>query len=118
MAYQLQKSDGNSTTWVDPAELDRTVRLKQTQTGKSVNGVPMINYKTELIIGDSNGFTAESGEAVTDTLSVRLSVSGAAGSQSTMEDLLSLVANCITIWDGENWVVGFTPSIPPAVPAP
>lgn len=116
MAFKLQKSDGNSSTWADPAMPDLTVRLKQTQTVKALAGKPVVNHLTEVIVSDSHDVVV-AGDTVRDTLSVRLRVSGAQESATQLQEIVDLLSNCTsTLWTGENWIEGFTPSTVPAMP--
>jgi hypothetical protein len=116
MAYQLLKSDGNSSTWADPANLNRTVRLKQTSAPKTANGVTVTNHLTEVIINDTNSYDVGSAPVV-DALSVRLRASGSSDSHAELQVLAALLADLVDQWSSDSYLVGFTPSSVPIDPS-
>lgn len=119
MAFLVQKTDFNSTLWGDPATPDVLVRLKQTQAPKSMTGgVDAINHRTEFVLNDRHGVMID-GIDTHDKLSVRLSVSGTAESESRLVELVDMLTNTVSVvWNGTHWTIGYTPFAPPAFPAP
>jgi hypothetical protein len=115
MAFQLQKSDGNSATYADPTDADYTVRVKQTQVSKSLDGKPVKNWITEVIMGRTNPIEVEGIDAV-DQCSVRLRISGAVQSAAALQAMADLLAGCIAEWSDEHWLIGFNPTSVPAIP--
>lgn len=120
MPFQVQKTDGNSTTFVDPTKPDRFVRVKQTSVPKFIDGVPVANWITEIIAGTRVGFVPEGGapeNQVIDTLSVRMRISGAAESTVPLQALADLVCHSVKdLWTDEHVLIGFTPTTVPADP--
>lgn len=116
MAFQLQKSDPTSSTWADPAEPTYTVRLKQVSAPKQLAGEATVNHATEIIISRLVDVTI-GGETVRDTLSVRMRVSGAVESKTSLDAMADLLCNTLTTaWtDASHWI-GFTPTAVPVVP--
>jgi hypothetical protein len=115
MAFQVQKTDGNSTVWADPATPSTTVRCKQTAGRKGLGGNVVDNHITEIIINDLNDVTIGD-DTVPDTLSIRVRISGSVHSHTRARALVGLLTNTLNSWDDENYVIGFTPSTVPAFP--
>jgi hypothetical protein len=114
MAFQLKRTDGNSTTWADPSDPNRSFRLKQTTSNKVLGGVTVENHVSEIIIGEPHGVTVEGVDAV-DTLSVRLKVSGSVYSESQLLLNVELLCDTLEAWVADHYLSGFTPASVPAL---
>lgn len=109
-------TDATGVTYADPSDRNCTVRFKNTSTSKSLNGVPVTNYGTEIIINDGVDVTV-GGVAAVDALSVRLRTSGAAESGARLREILLALAAQVGQWDTEGVFVGFPPQTAPVIPA-
>lgn len=113
MAIKIQKIENNGVVYADPADPGLSIRFKQTSQGKSLNGVPVTNHVTEIIINDDNQVAVAGSNAI-DAISVRLRVSGSAQSKARVKALLGVLASTDT-WADEDVFSGFRPVTPPSV---
>lgn len=115
MALKIQKIEQNGVVYADPADPGLSIRFKQTEQSKSLNGVPVTNHVTEIIINDDNATTV-SGADVVDAVSVRVRVSGTAQSKTRIKQLLGVLVHTDN-WADEDVFGGFRPVTVPSVAA-
>lgn len=113
MAIKIQKIENNGVVYADPADPGLSIRFKQTSQGKSLNGVPVENHVTEIIINDDNQVTIAGSNAI-DAISVRLRVSGSAQSKARVKALLGVLAST-NAWADEDVFSGFRPVTSPSI---
>lgn len=113
MAIKIQKIENTGVVYSDPTDPGLSIRFKQTEQGKSLNGVPATNHVTEIIINDDNAVTV-SGQSTVDAVSVRLRVSGTAYSKARIRALLGVLSNSQT-WADEDVFGGYRPVTAPVV---
>lgn len=113
---QILNHDANGVTFADPTEPDFTVRFKTTNNKKSLNGVSIDNYLTEIIVNDANDITIGATSAV-DALSIRIRVSGSIKSQDRVKAIVKSLASQLPAWCDENTFLGFEPSTVPLSPS-
>lgn len=113
MAIKIQKIENNGVVYADPADPGLSIRFKQTSQGKSLNGVPVENHVTEIIINDDNQVTVAGSNAI-DAISVRLRVSGSAQSKARVKALLGVLAST-NAWADEDVFSGFRPVTSPSI---
>jgi len=113
MAIKIQKIENNGVVYADPADPGLSIRFKQTSQGKSLNGVPVENHVTEIIINDDNQVTVAGSNAI-DAISVRLRISGSAQSKARVKALLGVLAST-NAWADEDVFSGFRPVTPPSI---
>jgi len=117
MSMKILTRDANGVTFADPVERDLTVRIKNTDSKKSLNGVSVDNFLTEIIINDTNQINVGNTSA-NDQLSVRIRVSGSLMSQDRLSALIKeTVLPILPAWVDENVLVGFEPTTVPVIPA-
>lgn len=116
MALKIQKIEQTGVVYADPADPGLSVRFKQTEQGKSLNGVPVANHVTEVIVNDDNAVTV-SGISAIDAISVRLRVSASAHSKTRVKSLLVALAADVDNWSDEDVFSGFRPVTVPTNPA-
>lgn len=109
MAIKVRKTENNGVVYSDPAKPAFTVRFKQTEQNKVLNGAPVVNHATEIIINDSVPFEKGGIKAV-DQISVRVRVSGTAHSKAAVKSALS-VLNALPQWADEDVFSGFMLSL-------
>jgi hypothetical protein len=114
---QILRQENNGIVYADPAKPDMTVRFRNTVAAKTLNGVSVKNYRTEIIYNDNNVVTVGDDVSALDAVSVRLSVSGALESAARVTEILHALADQIQTWDGQNVFKGFNPSSAPVIPA-
>lgn len=116
MTMKILTRDANGVTFADPAERDLTVRTKTSSTKKSLNGVSVDNYLTEIIVNDTNEITIGNTTA-NDQLSIRVRISGSSESQARIQKLLSeTLLPIVPAWVSESVLVGFEPTTAPVIP--
>jgi len=114
MALKIQKIEQSGVVYADPADPGLTIRFKQADQGKSLNGLPVTNHATEIIINDDNAVTI-SGQPAVDAISIRLRVSASSQSKARVKALLGVLALTST-WADEDVFSGFRPVTTPTVP--
>jgi len=112
----LLRQEPTGVVYADTAKPDFTVRFRNTQAQKTLNGVNTKNYLTEIIYNDGNAVTI-GGVAATDAISVRLRVSGTVESAARLTVLLHSLADQIQTWDSQKVMQGFPPTSAPVCPA-
>lgn len=113
MALKIQKIEQNGVVYANPADPGLSVRFKQTEQGKSLNGVPTSNHVTEIIINDDNAITVSGKDAI-DAISIRLRVSASAQSKIRVKALLGILASS-NVWADEDVFGGFRPTTSPTL---
>jgi len=113
---QLLRQENTGVVYTDPAKMDLTVRFRNTSSKKTLNGVPVQNSMSEIIINDGNAVTV-GGVAAVDAVSVRLRVSGALESSARITTLIIALASQMSTWNAEKCFQGFRPSTAPVIPA-
>jgi hypothetical protein len=114
MALKIQKIENTGVVYADPADPGLSIRFKQVEQGKSLNGLAVANHATEIIINDDNAVTI-SGQPAVDAISIRLRVSASAQSKARVKALLGILAST-NAWADEDVFSGFRPVTTPAVP--
>lgn len=114
MALKIQKIENTGVVYADPADPGLTVRFKQTEQGKSLNGLAVTNHATEIIINDDNAVTV-SGQPAVDAISIRLRVSASTQSKARVKALLGILGLTAT-WSDEDVFSGFRPVTSPVTP--
>lgn len=105
----------NGVTYANPEDPNYQVRFKTSIGRKSISGITVDNYITEVIISDLN--TVQIGTAsINDALSVRIRVSGSGASRARLGKILDALAKDITKWNSEGVLAGFEPATVPTTP--
>lgn len=112
---QLLTSDPFGTTFADPSDPNFTVRFKTSRSRKMIDGNPVDNYVTEIIVNDLHGVTV-GGSSVNEALSVRIRVSGSELSMPRLKEIAASVAGQVSTWNSENVLLGFRPTTVPINP--
>lgn len=112
---QFLNADAYGSTFVDPLNPNFSVRFKTARNRKSLNGLTVDNFITEIIVSDVNQITVGTTTA-NDTLAVRIRTSGSEFSQARLKAILLSVASQISDWNGENVLLGFRPVTLPINP--
>jgi hypothetical protein len=116
MALKIQKIEQTGVVYADPADPGLSVRFKQTEQSKSLNGAATTNHVTEIIYNDDNAVVISGVNAV-DAISLRLRVSACAQSKVRVKSLLVAMAADVDNWSDEDVFGGFRPSTVPSTPA-
>lgn len=111
MTIKIQKIENTGVVYADPTDPGLTIRFKQTEQAKSLNGMPVANHVTEVIINDDNQITL-SGVNAQDAISVRLRVSATAQSKARVKELFELLAS-LDNWADEDVFSGYRPVTAP-----
>lgn len=114
VTLSVKSQDSSGITYADPAKPDATVRFRFSTVTKSLNGVQVPNYATEIIANDNNAITV-GGVSAVDALSVRIRVSGSLESKGRLRDLLTSIAAKMATWETENVMQGFRPTTAPDI---
>lgn len=111
---QVLTRDANGVTFADPADPDYRVRFKTSTSNKSLNGVSVPNYVTEIIVNDTVGVTLGNVTA-NDAIAIRIRCSGSLNSMERRNAILASIASQLATWTSENVMTGFEPVTPPLV---
>lgn len=114
ISLKLQRQDATGVIYADLADPNMTVRFRNTAATKSLNGVPVQNYATEIIYNDDNAVTV-SGVAAQDAVSVRIRVSATKESAARVKNILISAAAQLDEWADEGVFVGFQPTTTPVI---
>lgn len=109
---QLLTSDQYGSTFADPADPNFTVRFKTVRNRKMLDGSPVDNYVTEIIINDLSDTTIGN-KTVAEALSIRFRVSGSELSMARLQAIANSLASQIPTWSTENVLLGFRPVTAP-----
>lgn len=109
------KRDSTGVTYVDPVRPTFSVRFKTVSARKSIDGLPLQNVATDIIINDLN-MVDVAGKTVGDPLSIRVRTSGATVSMTRLVSILNSVAGQLDNWAAEDVFLGFEPTTLPVNP--
>jgi hypothetical protein len=112
---QVKTRDAYGVTYANPLSPDFSVRFKTTSNAKSLNGINVDNFITEIIYNDDNEITIGDTTA-NDAIAVRLRASGSLNSQDRIAAILIEMSAQITAWIQENVMTGFPPVTAPIDP--
>lgn len=110
----VKSQDNSGITFADPNKPDMTVRFRFGIVNKTLNGVVVPNYSTEIIANDNNSITV-GGASALDALSVRIRVFGTLSSKARLRDILTSLGAQLATWETENVCQGFRPTTVPAI---
>lgn len=113
---QVFKRDATGTTFVDPTRPTFSVRFKTVSARKSIDGLPLQNVATDIIINDTHMVTVGD-KTIGDPLSIRVRTSGATVSVNRLQAILLSIATQLDEWSTENVLLGFEPTTLPVNPA-
>lgn len=113
---QVLTRDANGVTFANPADPDYKVRFKTTTSNKTLNGVSVPNYVTEIIVNDTVGVSVGNVTA-NDAVAIRIRCSGSLASLARRNAILASIASQLPTWATENVMTGFEPVTPPLVVA-
>lgn len=109
---QILTRDANGVTFANPTDPDFRVRFKTTSSQKSLNGVSVMNFVTEIIVNDN--VPVELGKtSANDPVAVRIRVSGSLASATRRNAILKSIASQLGTWADENVFAGFEPKTAP-----
>jgi len=117
VTLSIKSQDSSGITYADPADPNCSIRFRSTNAVKTLNGVNVKNYATEIIVNDDYPVTVN-GVAAQDALSIRVRVSGALESKTRLRNLLVSLAAQLGTWETENVMQGFRPSTAPVITTP
>lgn len=113
---QILTRDAYGVTYANPTNPDFRVRFKTTSSQKSLNGVSVMNFVTEIIVNDNAPVTLGNTSA-NDPIAVRIRVSGSLASAARRDAILKSIAAQLGTWTNENVFAGFEPATAPNVVA-
>lgn len=100
------RADANSVTFADPLDPAFTIRFKTAQASKTIDGLRLSNFVTEIIANDSKPVTVGS-KTVNEPVSVRVKSSSSPESMTRTAAILKQIASQIDQWVLENYLTGF-----------
>jgi len=113
-ALKLLRQDATGVSYADLADPNMTVRFRNAAATKSLNGVPVQNFTTEVIYNDDNAVVV-AGVNAQDAVSVRLRVSATKESAVRVKNILLSMAAQVDDWADEGVFVGFQPTSVPVI---
>lgn len=115
---KVLRREPNSVTFSDPLDPNFTVRFKTTTSPKSVDGLRLQNYVTEIIINDSVAII-DGTKTVRDPISARIKCSGSPEGHQRLKAILLSAASQLDEWIDEDVLLGYevvtAPINPPKV---
>lgn len=111
---QILTRDAYGVTYANPTDPDYRVRFKTTSSQKSLNGVSVMNFVTEIIVND-NVEVALGKTSANDPVAVRIRVSGSLASAARRDAILKSIASQLGTWANENVFAGFEPATAPNI---
>lgn len=111
---QILTRDATGVTFANPTDPDYRVRFKTTSSQKSLNGVSVMNFVTEIIVND-NVQVALGNTTANDPVAIRIRVSGSLASARRRDAILKSVALQLATWANENVFAGFEPKTAPNI---
>lgn len=118
VTLQVIRQEATGVVYADPAKPDTTCRFRNTNAQKTLNGVPVPNYRTEIIYNDNNSIEVATGVNAVDAVSIRLSVSGTLLSATRINNILNSLAAQLSAWETQNVFKGFLPTSAPVITTP
>lgn len=109
------KRDASGVIFVDPDNPTYSVRFKTVSARKSIDGLPLQNVATDIIVNDTHMVTVGE-KTVGDPLSIRVRTSGATVSMTRLSSMLISLAAQLQGWTGEDVLLGFEPTTVPVNP--
>jgi hypothetical protein len=109
---KIKTRDSFGVTYSAPTDPELTVRFKTAVSSKSIGGISLQNYLSEIIMNDLHTVTVGSSTA-NDPISVRLRISGALESRTRVAEMLTELASRIATWESEDVFIGFEPTTAP-----
>lgn len=112
---QLYSRSANGVTFADPVDPNYTIRFKNSQQRKSLNGVSVVNFVEEIVVNDL--VNVELGKTTAnDAVSVRIRISGTEASHARIKAILKSLATQLPKWADANIALGFEPQTAPTIP--
>lgn len=112
---QVFRRDPSGVTYVNPLKPTFSVRFKTVSARKSIDGYPLQNVATDIIVNDLNTIVVGD-KTIGDPLSIRIRTSGATVSMSRLKTCLLSLASQLDEWAAENVLLGFEPTTLPIDP--
>lgn len=113
-SLKLQRQDANGVSYADLTDPDLTVKIRNAVARKSLSGVPVDNYTTEVVYNDNNAVVV-AGVNAQDAVSVRLRVSATKESAVRVKNILLSMAAQVGAWSDEGVFLGFQPETVPVI---
>lgn len=111
---QVYRRDAKGITYATPTS-PYTVRFKTNHSTKSLQGVRVDHFKTEVIANEPVNHDV-SNVTITDPVSIRISVSGSNLSQARITEILTALSSQLVTWSNESAYLGFEPKTLPIIP--
>lgn len=110
MTMKVITMDQYGVTYADSSDPDFQVRFKTTNGRKSIDGVSVQNFVTEVIVTDNN----KVGD-MNEALSVRLRTSGSVENKARLYALIDVLADNLAALKSDDVFFGFRPTAAPTV---
>lgn len=112
---QLLQHRPDGVLYSDPNKASASCRFKTTSSSKTIDGIKVDNFVHEIIYLDQNVIDVGK-ESATDSLSVRVKISGSQLSRTRTHAIIAQLALQLPVWMAENTDLGFEPTTPPKNP--
>lgn len=113
---QLKSHDAKGVTYASLADPNFTVRIKKTESVKSLDGVPVTNHACEIIINENKQVTLGTSpdtKLVNEQVSMRIRISGSEYVNSVIEDMIDGMVISLPLWFDQGVRYGFEPTTVP-----
>jgi len=111
----LKQLESTGVLYADPAS-DLTVRFRNSQSQKTLNGVSTKNCICEIIANDNNEVEVVTDTMAKDAVSIRVRISGSPLSEARLTSIMTALAAKLPTWMAEHVSIGFNPTTLPTIP--
>lgn len=113
MSYSQFSQDQNGVTFAKLNDVNASIRVKQTSAPKTLNGVRVSNFVTEIIAVDEVEVHPTSTVTATDLESLRIRFSSTAEGVDRLIAKLEGLTALAKVWKSEGVMIGFQPKTAP-----
>lgn len=112
----LKSHDALGITYASLSDPSFSVRIKNTSAMKNLDGVPVTNYASEIILNYNKEVTLGTSpdtKLVKEPVSVRIRTSGSEHVHTTIEDMVDGLVISLPLWHDQAVRYGFEPTTVP-----
>lgn len=113
---KLKSHDALGVTYASLSDPSFTVRVKNTRAMKNLDGVPVTNYATEIILNYNKQVTLGTSpdtKLVKEPVSMRIRLSGSEHVHADIKDMIDGMVISLPLWHVQSVRYGFEPTTLP-----
>lgn len=112
---KMLRIEPTGVVYANPTKPSDQTRFKTVTNPKTLNGVSMPNYVSEVIHTENVAIQVGGVDAI-EAVSVRIRVSGSEAASARIAQIIAMLSGKATVWETEGVFKGFAPVTPPVVP--